>query len=317
MLAQDSLAYGGNVVIGYDSTLFTLSDCTVGDAFGENAVVSVNKTYADDKVKLSWADNKEYTEAVKLATLRFTANGYEGEAKFTIPQCILSDGYGKTIAATVVNADTVITDTYTNDDFDVLSIGVTPVKFVNDDVNLWTLDTSKVEGVTLARSASIEDNGKTTVTANITGPGSLKFDWAVSCEDYEDTAEFDYITFCVDGEEVARLAGEKDVTNVQLDITAGEHTITWVYQKDEDGSDGEDCAWFGNVDYTAEGATLVGDADNNGVVDVRDAVAIINFVENGVEVANPTAADTDNDNEITEKDAARILKLVAGVVSEL
>lgn len=316
VMAQDSLAYGGNVVLQYDNTLFSVVDCTWGEEFGENALMSVNTAYAPDKIKLSWADNIEYTESMKIASLQFKATGNEGTAAFAIPYSMLSDGNGNKIATIAQGCETVISDTYTNDDFDVLSIGKTPVKFMNDETSPWTLDTAKVEGETFARSGAIGDDSSTAITADVEGPGTLKFDWAVSSEDYEDAGVFDYITFCIDGEVAASIAGDKQVATVETQIPEGKHTISWVYQKDGDGFAREDCAWFGNVDYSAAEGTLIGDADNNGVVDIRDAIAIIDHVENNAALADPQAADTDGDGEITNKDGANVLKFAAGIIKE-
>lgn len=310
--AENSLAYGGNAVISYDSSLFTYDSIVSGSALSTDAVMSVNTSYGEGKIKISWADNTEYTEALKLATIKFKSNTTEGTGVFDVTEGIISDGNGKVTNTYCSKQSVVITDSYTNDDFDVLSTGSTQVKFANDSANSWQLDTEKSSGTTLARSPQIGDDGTTSVTATVTGAGTLKFDWAVSSEDYEDAAEFDYMTFSIDGVEQARIAGEKDVATVTIDISEGEHTLTWTYQKDDSGSDGSDCGWFGNVNYSTAG--LLGDADNNGVVDLRDAVAVLNYVENGVEMAGAKNADVNNDEAITSKDAALILKYCTGAI---
>lgn len=98
-----------------------------------------------------------------------------------------------------------------------------------------------VETESVWRSGKIGDNESSTLKTNVSGKGKLEFWWRVSCESFR-TQKLDYLAFLVDGVEVEWINGEKDWAYYEYDIASpGEHEIGWVYNKDEQDSDGEDC----------------------------------------------------------------------------
>ncbi|MDO4301148.1 MAG: leucine-rich repeat protein [Clostridia bacterium] len=62
---------------------------------------------------------------------------------------------------------------------------------------------------------------------------------------------------------------------------------------------------------------IKGDADNSGVVDIIDAVEILNYIENGEELKKTENADVNGDGGITIEDAALILKYCANITDSL
>ena len=76
----------------------------------------------------------------------------------------------------------------------------------------------------------------------------VSFDWKCSCEGLIKNRPYDYLSFSIDGVQQDFICGETDWTNVTFYVTgAGEHHLRWTFQRDEDGSSGEDCAWLANV----------------------------------------------------------------------
>ena len=66
------------------------------------------------------------------------------------------------------------------------------------------------------------------------------FFWAVSSR-----ANYDKLTFAVDGQVVKTISGEVEWTEVTHEIaTEGTHTLRWTYQKSTVGGQGSDCGWL-------------------------------------------------------------------------
>ena len=98
-----------------------------------------------------------------------------------------------------------------------------------------------------AQSGDIGDNQETWLQTTVTGPGSLRFDFKLSCDPSNDG-----LGLYVDGLAV----GFWTASGVWSDpgpfsITgSGTHTIRWKYIKGGSGSAGSDCLWIDNVRWT-------------------------------------------------------------------
>ena len=108
------------------------------------------------------------------------------------------------------------------------------------------------------KSGAITHSQTSRLETVVAGPGKIKFQWKVSCEDYfvfrTHKILLDYLSFSVDGTEHGFVNGETDWTNVTFTVDGeGEHVIAWSYIKDSEGSDGEDCAWLDAVSWTPSG----------------------------------------------------------------
>lgn len=64
---------------------------------------------------------------------------------------------------------------------------------------------------------------------------------------------------------------------------------------------------------------LVGDVDNNGVVNTKDATAIQKYLGGELALTNEDmiVADTDGNGQVSIKDSSAIQKLIASVIDEL
>ncbi len=96
------------------------------------------------------------------------------------------------------------------------------------------------------QSAAIADNEASTITGKVIGPGVLFFRWKVSSEE-----NFDELLFLLDGGEEFSISGEVDWEERGIEIPAGEHDLTWRYQKDFSESDGDDAAWLDRVSFVS------------------------------------------------------------------
>ena len=97
------------------------------------------------------------------------------------------------------------------------------------------------EGEYSAKSGDITDNQTSVMELVINVPMDdvVSFWKKVSSE-----SNYDYLRFYIDGIVVGEWAGEIDWSFEEFDITEGEHTVKWAYEKDGSVSNGDDCAWL-------------------------------------------------------------------------
>lgn len=114
----------------------------------------------------------------------------------------------------------------------------------------WFVSTASASsGAQSAESGDIGDSDVTrlTTTAEWPGAGTVSFALRVSSE-----SSYDYLEFYIDGERVERWSGTVDWRTVTYPVSAGSHTLEWVYDKDSSVSLGADTAWIDDVVLTAE-----------------------------------------------------------------
>jgi len=99
-----------------------------------------------------------------------------------------------------------------------------------------------------AQSGKIGDGKSTYLQTKVKGPGTLKFKWTVSSEQNKD-----YLKFYIDNILEARISGELGYwKQMSYHIGSGEHTLKWTYEKSSSGSDGKDCGWVDDVEWTPD-----------------------------------------------------------------
>ncbi len=105
-----------------------------------------------------------------------------------------------------------------------------------------------VDGVDAAQSGGISDWEESYFGIGVVNetPGVLKFYWKVSSE-----PGYDWLRFYVDGEEEGAISGETEWACKQYVLDAGEHSLDWVFFKDEIASRGSDCGWVDRIEWTS------------------------------------------------------------------
>jgi M6 family metalloprotease-like protein len=112
------------------------------------------------------------------------------------------------------------------------------------------------DGVDAAQSGVISDLQLTSAEIQVTGAGSLSFWWKVSSE-----LNYDYLQFFMDGVRqpgITDISGEVDWQQKTLAVPAGNHTLKWVYTKDNSNIAGADAAWLDQVVFTPFNFTAPG-----------------------------------------------------------
>jgi len=106
-------------------------------------------------------------------------------------------------------------------------------------------------------SGAILDRQESVLIALVEGEGSLTFNWGVSSEENTEAEDdpFDTLDFYINNQLVDFISGEVDVatyddTSGLLELGAGFHVISWVYNKDDLAFDGDDKGFVRNVVFT-------------------------------------------------------------------
>ncbi len=99
------------------------------------------------------------------------------------------------------------------------------------------------DGKKSAKSSTIDhdESSQLTLTFTSTDDGQITFFRKVSSE-----ANYDFLTFYIDGVEQDRWSGELGWGAKTYPTLSGSHTYKWVYAKDYSVSNGSDAAW---IDY--------------------------------------------------------------------
>ena len=119
-----------------------------------------------------------------------------------------------------------------------------PSFWANDPQHPWIIDYSvHYEGQKSAKSSTIDhdESSQLTLTFTSTDDGQITFFRKVSSE-----ANYDFLTFYIDGVEQDRWSGELGWGAKTYPTLSGSHTYKWVYAKDYSVSNGSDAAW---IDY--------------------------------------------------------------------
>ena len=121
-------------------------------------------------------------------------------------------------------------------------------------------DLSAKLGDAMARSGGIGNRTNTWLSATVEGAGTMAFWCKTSCEhDEDDTFTWDRLMVYTNDVEIVdwRMDGETGWTERTLSFDGGVNTVKWVYYKDKNGTEGEDCAWVDGVTWTPSGSADV------------------------------------------------------------
>lgn len=106
----------------------------------------------------------------------------------------------------------------------------------------WVItSTGPYEGTYCAKSGTIADDQSSTlsVTMNVLAADTISFWKKVSSEQ-----DYDYLTFKIDGANQGEWCGNVAWSKNAYPVSAGTHTYSWIYAKDEMIASGSDCAWL-------------------------------------------------------------------------
>ena len=98
-----------------------------------------------------------------------------------------------------------------------------------------------------AQSGYIGNSQDTYILTTVTGPGTLKFYWKVSCSYSDD------LYFYIDGAQQSAIDGEVDWTQKVYAIPSGSHTLKWAFTRSSYSSpSGSNAGWLDKVEFTQQ-----------------------------------------------------------------
>ena len=122
------------------------------------------------------------------------------------------------------------------------------------------------DGFGALRSGVVGDNGRSYIDATVNGPAVVSFWWRADCEPSFRTYVLDHLAFYVDGEEKFVVNDDSGWEYKTIMVGEGQHTLSWIYEKDEEGSDGLDCAWLDEVMCVPLTSGVIVDTKGKGTV---------------------------------------------------
>ena len=152
---------------------------------------------------------------------------------------------------------TLQTGTYTTTLNHLLTVGRAIETFESGDFSFldwfydgdlpWTVTDEEAHGGNYcARSGAIGDDEVTKLImyADILADGEISFWFKTSTESRKDI-----FAFYIDNHKQDWWWGENDWTYTSYELTAGSHAFIWLYDKNRNGSAGEDCAWVDDITF--------------------------------------------------------------------
>ncbi|MDB4721134.1 leucine-rich repeat protein, partial [Verrucomicrobiales bacterium] len=117
------------------------------------------------------------------------------------------------------------------------------IDLINEsDLNWIAQSSTSHDGIDAARSGGVSDGEISVLSTEVEGPSIVDFWWKVSSE-----AGFDTLAVYLDDKKVQEISGDSDWMNQFVEISAGIHSISWVYSKDASISKGKDTGWLDQV----------------------------------------------------------------------
>lgn len=114
------------------------------------------------------------------------------------------------------------------------------------------------DGYDSVRAGVIGNNQTSSFSTTLTGPGTVSFYWASSCEDaVADNADF--LAFFIDNVEQARIDGVTPFTLQTYQLGEGTHVLRWTYSKNASVSANEDTAWVDQLVFAPQTALTYSD----------------------------------------------------------
>lgn len=166
--------------------------------------------------------------------------------------------YTLTAAPYEAAVQTAISANLLIEEFEADSLETSTFGWINNSEHPWFISNFQpYAGEQCLQSADIENNQTSTVEMelNVLEDGKLAFSRRVSSE-----SGWDFLFFELDGQLLGEWSGEEGWEEFSFDVTAGEHTFTWTYYKDEYISDGMDAAWIDDIilpPFEMEGDTTI------------------------------------------------------------
>ena len=133
---------------------------------------------------------------------------------------------------------------------------------------------------------------------NVLYEGEIQF-WSKSSSEQGGSGTiYDYLEFYIDDQpQDLTIGGETDWNLFGINLPTGEHTLRWVYEKDDATSFGEDCAWIDRIQLPP-GAVFpldinFGDLNFDNQVNILDIIVTVNHVAGHIDLNSQQIENAD------------------------
>ena len=179
----------------------------------------------------------------------------------------------------------------------------------------WIIQGNEFIGESSSARSGVIDHDMTSeifINMDIVENGQITFDKKISCEDVGSQTGnyYDYLAFYIDGVEQGKWAGETAWSQNSFDVSAGEHTFLWKYNKDSGVTSGDDAVWIDNIIFPPSyySAIMLGDLNEDGSINIQDVVLTVTIILSALEY-NP-AGDLNEDGIIDVLDVINLVNLI-------
>lgn len=131
------------------------------------------------------------------------------------------------------------------------------------------------DGDGAAKSATIANAQETWMETSIPGPSVIRFQMKISSEPLNDK-----LSYYINGLYVENVSGEIDWTAKEFDLPKATNTFRWVYNKNDNILNGDDCVWIDQVEYHMKTLASVS-TDHVSEIACKTAVATASVTNNG------------------------------------
>ena len=185
--------------------------------------------------------------------------------------------------------------------------------------NEWFIQGQEVfDGDFSIRSGAIGNNqtSEISVEYNVLNQGNINFFAKASSEQGSSGTIYDYLSFYIDNEQMVVISGESDWDEYSFMVTPGLHTFRWVYEKDNAGSSGQDCAWLDNIIFPTGSIPPLnidfGDLNEDDNINVLDVVLTVSSVLGYGDLTSDQtlAADINMDGVVNIIDVTMIIDML-------
>ena len=221
------------------SETYEADSTTVAIAADEGATIFYTLDGTDPKAARSESAPYQWIPATP-STIQYQM-AFEVEGSATVKAIAVSDDYFDSNVATA----TVTRLTWTFGEY----LNWPGQPFTTGDNAAWT----RVKGVSVdgyaLRSGAITHSQTSRLETVVFGPGTITFSCKVAGEIVKKVV-WDGLAFCIDGVQQGDLMGNAEWAEKSFEVAgAGPHTLSWLYVKDEEGTEGEDCSWLDCVTW--------------------------------------------------------------------
>ncbi len=287
--------------IGSSPVSYPTFDVTTSDLYLNILGVSSNNAYW-------WDINEDVIVTIEISASNDAPVGHSSVSGVLIGS--LNTPYSEVISLPITLG--LMIEDFETGDFSALS-------WEHDGDADWVISSESHSGNFSAKSGSISHNQTSdlSINMNVLYEGELEFAAMASSEIGGSGTVYDFLEFYINGEsQDLVIGGNSNWTEYSVLLPPGVHTLSWVYQKDNASSAGDDCVWIDRVVFPPGTVSPLnidfGDINLDNIVNILDVIVTLNHLIGHIDLSTMQFqnADMNLDGNINILDILIIVDLV-------